>query len=305
VFSKLIMVALMSLLLACDNPSFTGPDPTPAPPEEPTEETEPVVKGPRVDFNNLWGYSYFPMPEMPEDQQRRDLRFAQRRGYTFARICAETVQWGGVFPSGSHLVEAEQKLKRTLDIAAEENMYVLVVAICTIRDAGTEYRRVEWVKHVAAQLKGRRNVFAEAVNEPWHPRSKVSPKALDGYIQILKRAGIATGADQGLGFPSGRYQYTLSSRSEFPSFHPWRNPDPTRSQIRQIVGQNNGWALLSETTAWGSEADVAFFGGLVTSSKNQIQHYMDNCRAVSGCFMVAHTMEGLMGEELTWLPLIQ
>ena len=302
--SILLFLSCWACSLGCDMPSVTAPTDPPGavvPPDPPQDDP---IQGPPVDMNNLWGFSAFRMSETPEAQQRADLRYAQRRGYTFARICAETVEWSGVLPPGSPLpqrVTADVLLRRTLDIAAEEGMYVLVIPLCTVRDYGSEARREEWVRKVADILRGRDHVFAEAVNEPWHPRSLVSSESLDRYIRILKHAGIRTGADEGF-TRNGQWRYSQSALSDFPSAHPFRNPDPTKADLQKMVSMNGGWLLLSETTCWADPNDNA---ELCTDSKEQIQKYMDNCTQIPGCFMVAHTREGLVGEPLTWLPIVQ
>ena len=106
-----LAILLLLLLASCDMPAPTGPTPDPSPTCTATNvdcefgvdfancqcnprPEDPIVQGPMVDMNNLWGFSAFRMPETSQQQQRQDLRFAKRRGYTMVRLCAETTEWG-------------------------------------------------------------------------------------------------------------------------------------------------------------------------------------------------------------------
>ncbi len=306
---KYIMLLLCISMLACSDTTLTGPSlPGGGDGTIPPIETGKDPTGHMIDMNNLWGFSAFRMPETPEEQQRHDFRFARRHGYTIARVCAETLEWtgrGGLVP-GSPLPEALTRITRTIDIADREGMSVLVMGLCTIRDVGGKGRRDRFIHQLKLILRGKTNVAVEAVNEPWHPRSKVTSSVLDKYILKFRSLGIPAGADQHLGSPNGRYVYNESARSTFPSFHVWRFPgDPRQEDLRAIVSQNNGWALISESIALGTEADVQEFGHLVTSSKPRVQALMSRCVTVRGCYLVAHTMEGLRGDRLTWLPTVR
>jgi hypothetical protein len=212
---------------------------------------------------------------------------------------------GGLLPRGRAGQDALDDLKVTLDIVAREGMFALVVPICTIRDTGSNVTKREvWVRQVAELAKPYHNIFFEAANEYWHPKSRVSREEVRHLIKLLRRksGGKMVGTDNNLGWPSGRYRYDSGLGSDFPSFHPWRNQDPTRSEIREIVKQNGGLAVLSETTAWGSRADVATFGShLVTSDKEQIQRYSDNCRNEDGCVFFFHSVEGLAAQNYSWM----
>jgi hypothetical protein len=206
-------------------------------------------------------------------------------------------------PTGPELPRALQNLKVTLDIIASEGAFALVVPICTIRDEGSNANvREKWVRDVSRLTRDFDNVFIEVANEPWHPKSKISRDELKRLLRVARGAsGHLVGADENLGFASGRYRYSPDLRVDFPSFHTWRNPDPDFGDFKDIADQNGGWAVISETTAWGNEADVSLFGDLVTTSKDQITKLMDRCEAAGNvCFF--HSVEGLAAAEYTWMP---
>ena len=266
--------------------------------------------GPMFELRQVHGFSAFALPTHSANDQSRALNFVERRVYNTPRICAETRFWSGVYPFprsrwGQDGKLALDDLKVTLDMLASRGMYAWIVADCTLKHSQvSDAEREEWVRAVGRLTKPYANVAFEAVNEYWHPKSRVDRAEVSRLIRVLRGSsgGKLVGADNGLGFASGTYGYDRGLGSDFVSFHPWRNPDPTAGDIQRMVYQNGGLVVLSETTAWGTEADVAQFGNLVTTDKFQLQTYSDSCQPMDDCIFFGHSVEGLDAGEYTWLP---
>lgn len=338
---KLLAILILLAVVGCPSDScdsVTSPDMNPdggqQPPIEPDPipdepEPEPINPGPQIDLRSMDGFSAFAICGRDEQTQRQVWKSARNRGYAYGRVLSESAGWKGnrVFDrvagkpirwgkgkNGQLVVEnkgALAEFKECLRIAAEEDMGMLAMGIVTsLRRKGTDEQREAWLRAIGKAAQPYNNVAWEVANEYSHPNSQIDrPSFLNRMQRVLRQttAGDLVGADQGLGAQfsnTARYRYDYRVRSDFPSFHPWRNPDPTAEDIRDIVRENGGWALLSETTSWtADEADLEIFGWLVTTSKSQIQLYMNRCRPSEGCAWVYHSIEGLFTEgRFTWMP---
>jgi hypothetical protein len=279
------------------------------------------------------GFSAFAICGRDEQTQRQIWRSARNRGYGYGRVLSESFGWsdnktffrvaGKAIKfkrnnNGVLIVEdvgALAEYKTCMRVAAEEGMGMLVMGIVTsLRDAshgGNDEKREAWLKAIGKASRGQDNIAFETGNEPWHPKSHINrPSFLAKLYRILKNSsgGHWVSADQNIGaiFSNpDRYRYDFrQSKSDGPDFHPPRNPDPNVEDIRQIVEVNTGWVLFSETTSWtANEADLETFGWLVTTSRAQIQTYMNRCSPSKGCAWVFHSIEGLFTEgRFTWMP---
>jgi hypothetical protein len=332
IFGLAIILGLTACLdESCDTPtSVDVPSPV-EPPPEPKPEPEPFNPGPPIDLRNDDGFSAFAICMRDEQTQRAIWKSARNHGYRWGRVLSESFGWrdNKAFNSaagrrihfarnknGRLIVEekgALEDFRKCLKIAAEENMGMLVMGLVTsLRDnshGGTDEKREAWVRAIGEAAADYDNVAWEIANEYWHPKSKVNrPDFLNRMMRLLRNVtgGQLVGADQNLGAKfsnTARYRYDYRIKSDFPSFHPWRNEDPDAGDIRDIVRENGGWVLLSETTSYGSEADKILFGWLVTTSREQIRLYMERCNPRNGCTFTYHSVEGLMCESaFSWMP---
>ena len=315
-FKRLLTAGLIfGFLLSCGE-SFITPTGPEAPIPTVPEPEDPIINpGPEIDLGSSDIFSAFALNSRDERTQRMVLRSARNRGYTTARFCVELEKWNGipVFAArGPYLAgrEALEAYENTLRVLADENMTGIVMGICTtLRSSGSDAKREEWIAEVGKRANGYRNIAFEVCNEADHMGNVVSDSNMNRMQGILrlKSGGLQVGSDQNLGAKfsdTSRYRYDYRWHSDFPSFHPWRNPDPTREDIGAIVRENAGFAVLSETTSYASdEADVATFGWLVTTDKDQIQRYAYYCWSVTGCVWTFHSIDGLFADgPFSWMP---
>lgn len=329
---SLVLLLMVGCMDDCDGP--TSPDGGQQPPivEEPVEPVEPPVvfnPGPEFDIRRD-GFSAFALCGRDERTQRAVWRSARNRGYHYGRVLSESFGWNNnsVFfrvagkaikykrnNNGQLIVKEDGALgefRRCLEIAANEDMGVLVMGLVTsLRDAthgGNDEKREAWIRAIAKAGEPFDNVGWQVANEAWHQGSHINRVSfLNSMYRILKKGGDWVSQDQNLGAKfdnTARYRYDYRWKSDGADFHPWRNDDPSRSDIRDILRENGGFALLSETTSWTANAsDLDTFGWLVTTDKAQIQTYMNNCRPNEGCAWVFHSIEGLFTEgAFSWMP---
>ena len=288
--------------------------------------------GPDIDVESMDGFSAFAVCSQDEMTQRQVWTSMRNRGYGYGRVLSESFGWSDnpVFfrvagkaikfkrnNNGKLIVLDEGALKEfktCLRIAAEEDMGMMVMAIVTsLRDGshgGNDEKRGAWVRAIATAGTPYHNVAWEVANEAWHPKSQINrADFLNSMYRLIKTVtgGQFVSQDQNLGAKfanTARYRYDYRWNSDIANFHPWRNDDPDTGDIRDILRENGGRVLLSETTSWtANPADLETFGWLVTTDKAQIQRYMDRCRPSEGCNFVFHSIEGLFTEgRFSWAP---
>jgi hypothetical protein len=263
-----------------------------------------------VNMGDIRGFSAFGLAVHDTQTQRMVWRQARRRGYNMGRVGAESQSWeGGLLPRGRMIGGgALQDFQKMLEVAADEDMQVMVMAVMTAKEDGTGMPRLrDWCEQVGKACRDYQNVVIEAVNEYEHPRSTINREEVRELIRILRRhSDKRVGTDLNLGFPSGRYGYDRGLGSDFASFHPWRTvhgepADPTRIEIEEIARQNSGQVIFSETVAFGSQAHVDRWGNLVTTDKRRIERYAANCRDADVAFFF-HSIEGLTADGFSWMP---
>lgn len=295
---------------------------TPTRPRPPTTTTTTSVPPPvRVDepfsFDGNIGFSLFAGARASDTQIAEVFRYAQSRlgGRPFARVCGELQSWPSDrpwLPRGSSAVPfddtapAYQELKNFLDVAATiPRAQVLLVPICNLKEDGTgPADREKWVRTVARLASGYANVALEVVNEYRHPNSDITSSEMVALLRAAKAECMAclVGTDSSFNPNRTRYDSALRPYVDYFSAHPWRNPDPTRAEIRRMVSENGGFLVLSETTAYDGMGLSS--SGLVTQSQDQIVAYLRNCQAVPGCIFTYHSLWGLGWPEmpLGWIP---
>lgn len=303
--------------VCCDGQIATGP--TPPPPN--TTTTSAPEAPPRVDepfeFLGNIGFSLFAGARAEPTDIIAVFHNAQSRlgGRPFARVCGELQSWPSDrpwLPRGSSAVPfndsapAAVEVKRFLDTTATiRGAQVLLVPICNLKEDGTSpANRERWVRTMARLAAQYQNVALEVVNEWKHPNSTITEQEVINLIRAAKAEcpRCLVGTDDNFHPRRITYNRAIRAHVDYPSAHPWRNPDPTARQIRDMVDANGGFLVLSETTAY--DGDNLASGGLVTQDRNQIIRYMQNCQAVSGCVFVYHSLWGLGWPEmpLGWFP---
>ncbi len=306
----------------CNENAITGPTvPIPDTPDPgPEPDPEPVFNSGSYWAPGEWGdgVTGFGLCAKSPQEQKRFHRSYLNHGYEYTRILSETGMWQGYWEANGARgpqvgAGAIESFEQCLRIAAESGGKLLIAVVATThRDRGNPTQREKWVLKVIKAAKGYTNLRWEVTNEYDHPRSKLQGQyaELNKYAKYLRRWGGLVSTDQGIGaiFKSQphRYAYDFGRlKMDFPDFHPPRNPDPDRSDILDIIKANGNRkdVLLGETTSWvESEADIEIFGWLVTTSRTQIQTYMNNCRPSDGCHFVYHSVPGLLGVPPTWYP---
>ena len=319
-----ILILLLAALVACNGPwqSPSGPDAPPGHTEPPEPPEPPFNPGPQLDLRYAEIVSAFALNSRDEQIQRQFLRSARNRGYDTVRMCVELREWN-VYPAfrdrGPYLYgqAALDAYENTLKVLADEGMSALVMTICSdLRLRGTNQERVEWVRAIARRTRGYENVAFEP-NEVRHPTSvfRNDQAHIRELISVARSAsgGLMSGADQNIGtrFSSQphRYQYDNRWGSDFKSFHPWRytserDPDPpTRADVEEIVRQNGGWVVFSETIAYTEDPGLDAATGLYTSNREVINALMRACRPRYGCTWTFHMEEGLYADgPISWAP---
>ncbi len=316
-------IALAVLLMACgDAPMVTGPSPV-ASPTQPIDPPAPVEIRNDVE-PDLWsikGSSGFALAQYDDSHIRAFIENLIRQGYDCVRVCGETTYWGFAYlPAGPDLEGAAEDVRKLLRVTAEyAGFSVLLVPTCTIRDHRDFATIRGWTQRVADIVieKDYKHVFFEAVNEYWHPASNVRGKdaKVADLIRILRSTGRLVGTDDNIVPGSVVYNPALRRVVDFPSVHPWRNPDPTRREIKRIVDKNGGLVVFSETTAYATQEEVDTFGllgkgtvalrggGTEGDRRRVIREYKEACESVPGCIWFAHSIEGLHCENTEmWLP---
>lgn len=301
----------------CDSPAAPTPEPPPT-----TATTTIPAKPPRVDqefaFEGNIGFSLFAGARAEESEIRQVFSIAQSRmgGAPFARVCGELQAWPNErpwLPRGvtarpfDSTAPAYKELENFLAITATiEGAQVLLVPICNLKEDGTSpQNRKKWVRSICALASTYENVAIEVVNEWKHPRSSITEREIINLIEACRAEAPHTliGTDDNFTPDNITYNRAIRAHVDFISAHPYRNPDPTRREIRRMVAKN-GPIVLSETTCYDGEHRKD--GGLVTQDRNQILRYMNNCTPDEECVFTFHSLWGLGWPEMEieWFPLL-
>ena len=316
--SVLALVFTAAAIYACQDAVITGPSGGGAPP--PATTSAPDIQPPRVDapfsFDGAIGFSLFAGARASRDEVRSIYSRAQSRlgPRAYARVCAEVQSWPGGdrswLPRGvsakpfDESAPAYIQLLRFLDETARiHGAQVLVVPICNLKEDGTTPRnREKWVRTVASLASEYEHTALEVVNEWRHENSSISEGEIANLLRAARREfnGLI-GTDDNAHPGDLTYNPSLRGLVDFPSFHPWRNPDPTLRDLRKFADINGDY-VLSETTAY--DGQFGRLGGCCTDDRNQIIRYLKDCQAVAECHPVYHCV-GCLGwpeTEITWFP---
>lgn len=292
--SKVFMrtaAGLVALLMACDSPvSVTPPAPSPAP--EPPKP-QPIVHR-QFSWADARGFSAFAALAGDWVAGWQD---ALAHGRNTARVCAETEYWDDVHP----FVRVPRDLQRLEQFLAQvpTKGQVLLVANCTLKGPVPFEEQTRWNEDVSRLAARHPHVALEVVNEPlncegrgWGPYC-LPPFEVKELIRQSLRLGVSqVGADH---YRLDRHPFVPPGT--FASFHPRRDSDPTRHQLRELVRLNSGLAVLSETICYDPGDE---FGGLCTNDMSRIQAFEERCEGVEGCVFFYHSREGLAGFPSVW-----
>jgi len=292
----------MATLIACQEGSVTLPQPPPMePPPATTTIPPPINRGVPFSFQHTRGILVFPGTQASEgeilalDAQLRSLGWPR----PMYHVCAETSFWqaqGIPWPSGPTPFDGTENitnLKRFLDTTASLRSQVLLDVYCTVRDARREVvpdeRFFRWARTVGDIASEYDHVAIHIANEYWHGgsrlRTRSSMQTAHDQIRSGGFVGLVSSDDN---FNPGDVRFdSLGGILQWPDAHPWRNPDPTPSQIEDMV-RKNGTLVISEPTAYGGRS-----GGCCTTNRNQILKYMRACEDISGCVWMYHSVCGL------------
>ncbi len=338
--SKLAATLILSLGLACDNnatsPTPTCEELGNCPKEDPPELT--FMDRPKLNTNFDWFMgrtftlfagarigSKLPQPVTTDTGEYEDLETLFQTFQAawpglkpIARTCGELETWPLDVPWLPRGVSAKpydktapayKELKNFLEAAIRiPRAQVLVVPICNLKENGTSLANVrKWVKTVCELASQYPNTAIEVVNEAKHPNSSLEPHVsrliADCRGASVRQMEIGSDANvnarhlqiiKGGGSP---YEY---SGSDFYSYHMWRNPDPTKEELRAFVR----WGLprvtvFSEQTCFddqfglGSKMDSnGNHKGNCTDSTDQIEDLMRGTEKAGGVANF-HTTWGL------------
>ena len=219
-----------------------------------------------------------------------------------ARVCAELQSWPYITPGQTpdeprwlprgvtarpfnRKAPAYKQLKEFLDVAVTiPDAQVLVVAICNLKEDGTKpEKRLQWVRNICELVGSYPNTAIEIANEYIHPNSSIDVPEMKKLIRacITRAPKTQVGTDTNINRIRRAYDPDLAPLVDFFSYHPWRNPDPTKEELRRIVGDRIGASVFSETTAfadpkWGN------LGGCCTRDKGQVIDHARNVEKAGG-----------------------
>jgi len=313
------LIWLMCLVfVACpmdDCNSAAGPSPTPtSSTPEPTPTTTVPAKPPRVDQPFRWdgasGFSLFGGLKLEESEIERIFSQARNARRDTARVCAETEFWPDVedYPRTPRDLD---RLDAFLDTVARiPGAQVLLMSNCTLKHGGLGWEpQRKWNREVAKVASEYQNSAIEVVNEPYHYGHFFHRKE-ELVRQLIREAraasGLMVGADDSFCTKADNLRHYLYSSVSFASFHPCRNTgsepwDPPKSHLRELVEQNGGLAVLSETVAWDDNGDECDHF-LRTCDRERIRSYERRCEATPGCVFIFHSEDGLAARvPFSWM----
>ena len=319
-FRKYIGLILLSIVVGCNykdcdnNPtSPIPPTPTP-PPVDPTPPPPPFNPGIPFSWDDTRGILAFPGTQATEAEIIALDSLLLSKGWPTItyHVCAETSFWevqGAPWPAGPTPFDGKENLdnlRRFLSTTAELGSQVLLDVYCTVRDESEESvddnRFFSWASKVAKEVKDYDHVALHISNEYWHPRSRLrSSGAMHwAHSEIRKHFDGLVSSDDN--FNPGDIRFNdLGGILQFADAHPWRNPDPTKREIREMVDRNGGFLVISEPTAYSIDVE----GGCCTDDKQQILNYMNRCESIDGCIWMFHSTDGLgwpAKGDFDWIP---
>lgn len=331
VLLRVLLQALLLLLLTYCDGNVTSPGPIvidapsgPSGPSSPSTPSGPPATLPLPNFHNEFhydqvrGFSLFAGTRATEDEIR-ELFSAFRMQWphlrTMARVCAEVQSWPNDVPWLPRGVTAKpydatspayKELANFLAVTAGiHNAQVLLVPICNLKEDGTSpANRKKWVRNVCTLAATYNHVGIEVANEFIHPNSDISLSEMRALIRECRAAGpnLQIGTDTNINEQRRAYEPTLAGLVDYFSFHPWRNPDPTKEDLRDLVRQRIGRVIISEPTAYAAPT-WGRLGGCCTPDLDQITDYARHTEKAGGIF-VQHSVWGLAWPTIGIGPII-
>lgn len=316
-----ILLALLLVVAACDNPLPSGPTPPP------TTSVPIVTRPPRVDqpfsVESYRGIIAFGLghPGQSDDDILRFANAAMSHGWNTVQKCAETEYWDG--PGYPTIPRDPERLREVLDLLARvPGLQVALIGNCTLKRQVPLSEQLQWAEAVARVAAEFQNVAIFTHNEFDNCRGRNDWGGSDAYcagkqdvaahVRVYRSAGIqVVTADDSFSWPrpgdppSLTYGFRLKNIGASPaSFHPDREKagqpwDPSPNMLREL-GRHNGLYILSETVAWMDYSGNC--NGLRTCDRTRIENYIATCAAEPTCRFTFHCENCLAGEVPTWIP---
>jgi hypothetical protein len=243
------------------------------------------------------------------------------RGITF-NTCAETSFWdsqgtpwaANATPDPFDGEENLEQLERYLDATASAGVQVLLNVYCTVRDEPRsvvpDARFFRFARTVAGMAGEYNHVHLSVANEWWHRSASTesrlrAPGAMERAISEIRASGYSRDITSDSNFFINRFGEeviefdSIGGRLYPPTAHPWRSPNPTKSQLRRMA-QRYPDLVITEPTAYSTTRG----GGCCTADRAEIVRYMCDAEFV-GIIWFYHSTDGLgwpnMG-SFEWLP---
>lgn len=300
------LIGTFEALLACGDGAVTLPEP-PSIPVPPVPDPPPPFPGVDFSWADTRGILVFAGTQAQEGQIRALDNRLRAQGWPTPtyHVCAEVASWehtpwadGPAYDSSENLENLRRFLRTTADLRSQ----VLLDIICTIRDDGTSFDALRaWTKVVAVEAAKWNHIAIHICNEHWHPQSSIRSvgkiRTLRDDTRVAGFRGLV-GSDDNSSRP-GDFDYTLRGLGFIPDFHPYRNPDPTKAELREMRERNGLPLVISEPTAYSSWRG----GGCCTASRKQIRRYMERAESL-GIVWTFHSTDGLEWPTKTfeWIP---
>jgi len=299
---RILVFGLMIILIACEKDFLVSPTPVPSGIPDVEEPAPPLY--PRIDHPFSWelarGFTLFAGARASETQIREIFSAFRAKWPNLlltARVCAEVQSWPDTLylprgaearPNFDKTSAAYNELKHFLDVAATiHGTQVLVVAICNLKEDGTSWENMrKWTQNVCHLTSQYANTAVEVVNEARHPNSSLK-RGESRVNELMSECHNASERYMEVGSDSkAPYRYDQGIAT-FLSYHPQRNPDPTKVELRNIVRERIGATVFSETTSLDIERYSPDYRGATTSIR-QIEDYARHAEKAGGVF-VYHT----------------
>lgn len=318
---KRFLATLMFVLLACDNPLPSAPDPDPLPPPLEDPDRPPRVDEPFDLSGGINGVIAFGLghPGQSEEDVLAFINAVMAQGWTTIQPCAETEFWDGSYQYPQKPRDPE-RLNWLLDIAARvPGLNVTLVVNCTLKRQVPLEEQRQWARQVAAVTMQYKNVAIYTHNElqncegrsDWGGRAEwcADKQEARWHVEFFRSQGFQVTLDDGVcqgPDRSSTYQFRFRNIGAAPaSFHPCRTDqrgrpwDPDRRFLRRMA-EVNGPFILSETVAWADSSGNC--GGLRTCDPLRLEKYIGDCAAVPECSFTLHCENCLNGEVPTFIP---
>ena len=248
---------------ACnDLPSKPTPIPDPIPEPPPDEPDLPITATIQTPFKCL---TAFALGLKNDSHIVSFIQEAQFRGYNMLRVGSETRDWN---TSGARFFRElsgpepgsgpwEKDLRKVLTLTGQYGIAVELVASFTVKGRDARWQK-DYVQRVASIAKKFPHVVLSAVNE-WYVHSDLSRSDVIDLIHVLKsevkNSDVLVTCDDN---PRGGapYSWELGREVDLRAFHPSRNPEPSKDDLRKAMGKHGSMVFFDETVAFALDSEL-------------------------------------------------